>query len=60
MDHYVAESISACDGNGVVSSVCGGIYPDKTALCGHNLSGHSGREGFTDRKREEFIMEEMR
>ena len=36
--------------------MCSGIYPDKTALCGHHLSGYSGREGIADWKREEFIM----
>ena len=36
--------------------MCGGIYPDKTALCRHRLSGYSGCEGIADWKREEFIM----
>ena len=55
-DHSIVESPSACDGNGVVSSMCSGIYSDKTAVCRHHLSGHSGREGIADWKREESIM----
>lgn len=36
--------------------MCGGIHSDTTAVCGHHLSGYSGREGIADWKREEFIM----
>ena len=46
----------SADGNGVVSIMCSGVYPDKTALCGHHLSGYSGREGIADWKGEEFDM----
>ena len=58
MDHYVAEPSSACDRDGDLHSKCCGIYPDETALCRYHLSGYSGREGFADWKREEFIMME--
>ncbi len=36
--------------------MCSGVYPDKTALCRHHLSGYSGREGIADWKGEEFDM----